>query len=115
MTQIVVKIADRNDWATACRGGFFYGSTDDQRDGYIHLSTHEQLEGTAAKYFRRRHNLVLVAFDPAVLGDQLRWEPSRDGSLFPHYYGALPTMLAVWTRTMELDAEGIPRASEDDV
>jgi uncharacterized protein (DUF952 family) len=115
MTMIVVKITDRDMWAAACCRGFFHGSKDDQRDGYIHLSTPEQLEGTAAKYFRGRHNLILVAFDPVVLGDNLRWEPSRDGSLFPHYYGSLPTVLAVWSRTLELDAEGIPRALEDDV
>jgi len=25
-----------------------------------------------------------------VLGDRLKWEPSRGGALFPHLYGTLP-------------------------
>src|SRR5579862_8825842 len=33
--------------------------------------------------------LVIAAIDLAALGDAVRWEPSRNGQLFPHVYGHL--------------------------
>jgi uncharacterized protein (DUF952 family) len=43
-----------------------------------------------------------------VRGDSLRWEPARDGSLFPHLYADL-LISAVKTATgIPLDAGGIP-------
>jgi uncharacterized protein (DUF952 family) len=113
MTNLVLKITDREQWARSCETGHFDGSDDDKRDGFIHLSTPDQLDGTAIKYFRHKNNLVLVAFDPVTLGEALKWEPSRDGALFPHYYGPLPTGLAKWSRTMELDGDGVPRLPKD--
>ena len=61
-----------------------------ERDGFIHFSTAGQVEATAAKYFAGRTDLVLVEVDAAQLGPLLRFEPSRDGALFPHLYGVLP-------------------------
>jgi uncharacterized protein (DUF952 family) len=106
--KIVLKITDRAAWDAACASGRFTGSADDIRDGFIHLSTPDQLQGTAEKYFRNQPQLVLVAFDAETLGAALRWEPSRDGALFPHYYGDLPTASALWCLPMTLDGQGIP-------
>ena len=68
---------------------FARGSADDQRDGFIHFSTAEQVQGTFEKYFAGRPRVSLLRAETATLGDQLRWEPSRGGALFPHYYGEL--------------------------
>jgi uncharacterized protein (DUF952 family) len=38
----------------------------------------------------------------------LKWEASRGGALFPHYYGALPVDAAVWVRALRLNGDGIP-------
>lgn len=69
--------------------GSFAGSADDLRDGYIHLSTADQLEGTLAKHFVGQDDLHLAAVDLEALADTVRWEPERGGE-FPHIYGALP-------------------------
>jgi uncharacterized protein (DUF952 family) len=66
----------------------------DRADGYIHLSTREQVEETARRHFAGQTDLVLVAIDAAALGDTLRYEPSRGGALFPHLYSPLRTALA---------------------
>jgi uncharacterized protein (DUF952 family) len=71
------------------RDGRFVGSPDDERDGFVHLSTREQLEGTLAKHFEGEEALVILALDTSAMGDALRWEPSRGGALFPHLYGAI--------------------------
>lgn len=109
---MIFKIVGRDEWAAACRHGKFIGSVDDIRDGFIHLSAADQVQATAAKYFKGREDLVLVAFEAAALGAALTWEPSRGGQLFPHFYAPLPTSLAVWTRALPLGADGVPLIPE---
>jgi len=84
------------------------GSADDLRDGFIHLSTREQLTGTIAKHFRGEHDLVLIQFETHLLGEQLRWEVSRGGDLFPHFYAALPTASAGAVHALPLGFDGVP-------
>jgi uncharacterized protein (DUF952 family) len=87
------KICTREEWRDAEAAGVFEGSAVDRRDGFIHLSTREQVEETARRHFAGQDGLVLVALD----GDQLdiRWEPSRGGALFPHVYGSIAVSAAV--------------------
>jgi len=87
----VYKVVDASQWRRAVEDGAFHGSADDARDGFIHLSTAEQLEGTLRKHFAGQHDLVLVAFEADDLGGDLKWEASRGGALFPHLYAPLPT------------------------
>jgi uncharacterized protein (DUF952 family) len=94
------------DWEAATRTGIFQGSPVDLRDGYIHLSTAEQIAETAARHFAGQNDLVLVAVDAAVLGDKLKWEPSRGGALFPHLYADLPVNAALWIKPLPLDETG---------
>lgn len=110
VSNIVYKIVDESDWRAAQRSGFYRGSTDDQRDGYIHLSFAEQVEGTAARHFRNRSGLLLIAFVAEKLGDALRLEQSRGGALFPHLYADLATANALWEHHMIVGEDGVPRA-----
>jgi uncharacterized protein (DUF952 family) len=107
-TPSVFKIVSASEWAAATGAGFFTGSADDVRDGFIHLSKASQLAGTAKKYFIGQHNLLLVAFDSASLAPHLRWETSRGGDIFPHYYGALPVKSALWQKPLPLGDNGVP-------
>ena len=87
---IIYKICPAALWRDAERAGAFGGSPADLRDGFIHFSTAAQLAETAEKHFAGERDLVLVAVDAEILGEALKWEPSRGGALFPHLYGALP-------------------------
>ncbi len=91
---LVYKICPAAAWQAAVAEGVYRGSADDLRDGFIHLSTGAQLEGTLSRHFAGQRDLVRVAINPADLGAGLRWEPSRGGALFPHLYGELPVSLA---------------------
>ena len=106
MQGTVYKVFTAAQWDEACGLGRFDGSSDDERDGFIHLSTARQLPGTLARHFADQSDLVLAAFDAARLGAGLRWEPARDGSLFPHLYGSLDPRLAGSTAVLRLDADG---------
>jgi uncharacterized protein (DUF952 family) len=91
----------------------FAGSSDDVRDGFIHLSAPRQLAGTLAKHFRGQSDLVLITFEEEALGEALKWEPSRDGALFPHLYDPLPVDAAREVRALKLDDSGVPIVPED--
>ena len=84
------KIIDAAEWREALAEGAYAGSAVDLADGYIHLSTADQLEETARKHYAGRENLTLLTVDLTALGDTVVWEPSRDNALFPHVYGPLP-------------------------
>lgn len=87
---MIYKLLTWDEWATAGTAGRFDGSGVDRRDGYVHFSTAAQVVETARRYFTGVTDLTLLTVDPAQLGESLRWEPSRDGDLFPHLYAPLP-------------------------
>jgi uncharacterized protein (DUF952 family) len=99
----IYKILDKTDWAILRKSGRFEGSADDKRDGFIHLSTAAQLRGTAAKHFSGRGDLALLEIEAERIGDALRWEPSRDGLLFPHLHGVLMQDMVVLSRPLPWD------------
>jgi uncharacterized protein (DUF952 family) len=84
------KVLTSDQMAALLAEGSFAGAPVDLADGYIHLSTAEQLTGTLDKHFAGQDGLFIAEIDLTVLGDAVRWEPSRGGALFPHVYGILP-------------------------
>ena len=103
----IYKILSRTEWEAARALGRFDGSAVDRQDGYIHFSTAAQVAETAARHFAGQSDLVLVAVDAESLGDELKWEPSRGGALFPHLYAALPVRAALWVKSLPLDSAGL--------
>lgn len=87
---VAFKILTAEQWDRWQAENIFQGAPIDLADGFIHLSTADQVAGTAAKHFAGQTGLILVEIDLTVLGDAVRWEPSRGDALFPHVYGALP-------------------------
>lgn len=87
---VIFKIMSRTEWEGAVAAGCYSGSPADLRDGFIHLSAPHQVHETWSKHFAGQDDLVLVSVATAKAGNNLRWEPSRRGELFPHLYGPLP-------------------------
>lgn len=83
------KILRASEWEAFAAKGYTTGSQADVADGYIHLSTAEQVEETARRHFAGEEGLVLLTLDRTRLTPMLRWEPSRGGQLFPHLYREL--------------------------
>lgn len=103
---LVYKIFRRAEWQALSTAGETLGAPIDLSDGYIHLSTREQVTETAAKHFATESDLVLVAVEADRLGDALKWEPSRGGALFPHLYRPLRKADVVWDKSLPLGATG---------
>jgi uncharacterized protein (DUF952 family) len=66
---LIYKIAPASLWRKAQDKGRFDGAPADIAGGYIHFSTAEQAEATAAKYFTGKDDLLLIAVDTKRLGD----------------------------------------------
>ncbi len=96
----VYKVVDAAVWGQAVAAGVFKGAAIDLQDGYIHLSDESQVETTAKLYFAGQQNLMLVAFDPGIFSESLKWEVSRGGALFPHVYGTLNPASALWAKPL---------------
>ena len=63
----VYKLLTAAEWEAAWAEGVYRGSEQDQRDGFIHLSTAAQIAETARKHFSGIPDLVVLAIDIAML------------------------------------------------
>ena len=102
---LIYKIVPRAEWQSSI--GDFEGSAHDRADGFLHFSTGAQLVETLRRYYAGQDDLMLIAVDPAALGDALKWEysPSR-GEDFPHLHAALACDAIKWARPITKDATG---------
>ena len=99
---LIYKIFRAAEWAALEAAGHTAGAPIDLADGFIHFSTAAQAAETAAKHFTGAEGLILAAVDPAPLGDDLKWEPSRGGALFPHLYRRLKRNEVLWAKPLPL-------------
>ncbi len=105
----VYHLARRTEWDAAQTTGVYRGSDDDRRDGFLHFSTAEQIVESARRHRHGEPDLLLLRARTAELGDALRWEPSRDGALFPHLYGELPVGSVDAVDALPLEEDGSHR------
>jgi len=94
------------DQMRALEADAFEGAPIDLADGYIHLSTRDQLTETVDRHFTGQSDLWVAAIDLAALGDSIRWEESRGGALFPHIYGAMPLDVVIAYGELEREHDG---------
>jgi uncharacterized protein (DUF952 family) len=106
MGKLIYKIVPARLWQEAEASGVFPGAPIDLADGFIHFSTAEQASETAARYFAGQDGLLLAAFDDAIFGAALVYEPSRGGALFPHLYATLDPKDAAWVKPLPCGADG---------
>ncbi len=102
---LIYKIFRRPEYEAFTAAGESLGAPVDLADGYVHLSTAEQVAGTAAKHFADEDGLMLLALEADGL-DGLRWEVSRGGAAFPHLYRPLRAGDVLWARPLPLTAQG---------
>lgn len=103
---LIFKVFRRPEWESLRDVGHTLGAPIDLADGYIHLSTSEQVVETVAKHFAEESDLVLVAVNADALGGDLKWEPSRGNALFPHLYREMRLTDVVWDKSLPLGASG---------
>jgi uncharacterized protein (DUF952 family) len=107
--QLAYKVLSAGQWADWQMADSFAGAPVDLADGFIHLSSADQLVGTLDKHFAGQQGLVIATVDLAALGNMVRWEVSRGGALFPHVYGQLPLSAVLASGPVQRAADGTVR------
>jgi uncharacterized protein (DUF952 family) len=103
---VIHHMCREEEWAAAKLSGSYPGSSQDAADGFIHFSTASQIVESAAKHRAGQTGLVLLSVRTDLLGDTLKWEPSRGGELFPHLYGPLPVDAVTAVDPLPLGPDG---------
>jgi len=79
--------------------------------GFVHLSTPEQVHLPANRLYAGRTDLVLLHVEPARLSSPIRWEPGvpgdPDAMVFPHLFGPLPAEAVISVTPYEPGADGV--------
>lgn len=102
----IYKVLRQAEWAELKSAGLTDGAPVDVADGYVHFSTAAQLPETLRKRFSGEPELMLLACEADSMGQNLRWERSRGGDLFPHLYRQLQLSDVIWTRLLATGPDG---------
>jgi len=88
MKDPVYKVFTEPEWKVFQEKGRFKGSQVDLNDGFIHMSTKEQVEGVIERFFKGVRPLYIATFSSPDLAQHLMWESSDSKELYPHLYHA---------------------------
>ncbi|MEM1004634.1 MAG: DUF952 domain-containing protein [Pseudomonadota bacterium] len=102
---LIYKIFRSDEWAALQAQGATDGAAIDMSDGFIHFSTAEQAAETAARHFAGVDGLILLACDADAMGDDLKWEVSRGGALFPHLYRQIRMTDVIWSQPLPFEGQ----------
>jgi uncharacterized protein (DUF952 family) len=84
---VIYHILPSENWERAREQGD-YRPASLTNEGFIHLSTRDQVAGTLSRFFADHSGLILLCIDVARLHSELRYD-AADGQFFPHLYGPL--------------------------
>lgn len=102
----IYKILLPPEWRLLKETGRTIGAPIDVCDGYIHFSTAKQVRQTAVKHFTKAPKLEVLTCDLSYMREDIKWETSRSGALFPHLYRELVMSDVERHTTVKLGAQG---------
>jgi len=86
---MIYHIATSAEWKAGQEEGMYTPATFDA-DGFIHLSSLDQVVDVANHYFRGQRGLVLICVDPDAVEAPIKYEDlANQGQCYPHIYGKL--------------------------
>ena len=111
MNKQVYKILTISEWTEAKASGEIE-TVLDRNDGFIHLSTAQQLAGTLAFYFKDFDSLILLQINTQDFKNKIIFEKAvpageRSGK-FPHLYGILKVEKIINKWEIKRDAFSLP-------
>ena len=106
---VLVHICAADEWKSAQADGELRPDSL-ASNGFVHLSTPEQVHLPANRLYTGRTDLLLLRIDPARLSSPVRWEPgvATDPAAmeFPHLYGPLPVAAVISVTSFRPDVNG---------
>ncbi len=101
----IIHILSRSDWAQAQAAGTYHAASIDT-EGFIHLSTADQIQHTANNYYQGHSDLVTLIVDTDKIKHELKWELASNGQKFPHVYGDLNLDAVVRVLDLPMQPDG---------
>jgi len=90
--EFVYRLATAEEWAAAIKTGIVPTRDIDERDGYFHLSTREQVLETARLHFGGAEDLLVLKTPFDEIAGDVKFElAAKRGEKFPHLFGSLYT------------------------
>lgn len=114
-TEPLLHLIGAAQWRVALDAGSVVGRSL-VRDGFIHLSEPEQVDGSAERFLPARDDLLVLVVDRTRLPDEVRWESAATETMrFPHLHGPLPISAVTSVLPYRSEREGvlIPRVDDD--
>jgi uncharacterized protein (DUF952 family) len=106
---VLVHICGADEWRSAQKDGELRPASL-TANGFVHLSTPDQVHLPANRLYAGRTDLVLLRIDPARLSSPVLWEPGVPtdpaAMVFPHLYGPLPVTAVISVTSYQPDANG---------
>ncbi|SEH83898.1 Uncharacterized conserved protein, DUF952 family [Mycolicibacterium rutilum] len=106
---VLVHLCSKDEWRAALADGE-HRPVSLTANGFVHLSTPEQVHLPANRLYAGRTDLVLLRIDSARLSSPIRWEagvPTDPAEMvFPHLYGPLPTAAVIRVTSYLPGADG---------
>ena len=86
---MIYHVVSRVAWELAVSKGF-YEADSLAAEGFIHLSTKEQVNGVLQRYYKGHTDLLLLHIEETKLIAELKYElASSVNEMFPHLFGRL--------------------------
>lgn len=104
--EFVYRLATAAEWRAAQGSGVVPEREIDAKDGYMHLSTREQVLETARLHFAGADDLLALEIPLAPVAQDVKFElaPKR-GEAFPHLYRTLRCEDVAAVISLERDGE----------
>ena len=100
----LLHIVARDEWET--NADTDYAPSSLASEGFIHLSTTEQVVATANRFYRGQEGLVLLEIASERLTRPLRFDDVPGHGIFPHLYGPLNRDAVVRVLSFEPEPDG---------
>lgn len=106
---MIFHLVDRPSWDAALQLGE-HRPASLRAQGFVHLSTVDQVLETANRFFAGHTDLLMLLVDESQLEGLLKYEEGEPGQLFPHFYGPLPVRAVSAVIRILPEADGVFRA-----
>ncbi len=83
----IFHIATKKEWAEAQEKGF-YRTRSLEKEGFIHFSRPQQVQGVSERHFKGAKDLVLLEIEQELIKGELKYE-GAEYDKFPHLYAQL--------------------------
>ena len=98
-------ITEQVSWDQAQTNGV-YTAPSLETEGFIHLSSRDQVIGTANRFYQGQLGLVLLEIESDRLQEKLQYDSVPGHGTFPHLYGPLNLDAVIRTLPLTPNSDG---------